>query len=302
MQLIFLLLVVLSCVTATPTKQIYTPTGSKKPKPSDYAGKDPTCVSRLVPVSISAVNTKLLFPEPDNQYNATQFVQSLAQVNSSTIRTANGGSNAIAKTYNISTTLCWPAGSSIERVHTLQILVHGLGLDKSYWDMGPGYSYVDAAVSAGYATLAYDRLGVGLSDHPDPIHVVQAFVDVEIQHALVTLARHSNITRKAFKRVVGVGHSYGSIVSLGHTAKYPKDFDAVILTGMSTSLQYLGPIILALSPAVAALNKPTDWKALPYAYLIHGTAISYQQAFFHYPYFDIDGRIPPSHHKRLLSR
>lgn len=30
-------------------------------------------------------------------------------------------------------------------------------------------SYVNAAAGAGYATLAYNRLGVGNSDHPDPI-------------------------------------------------------------------------------------------------------------------------------------
>jgi len=174
------------------------------------------------------------------------------------------------------------------------------------WTSHIGISAPDTATSMLPPALAtqrsrYDRLGVGVSDHPDPIQVVQALVDVEIQHALVALVRESKLTHNSFKKVVGVGHSYGSIVSLGHTAKYPKDFDAVILTGMSSSLQYLGPIVLALSPAAAALNNPTEWGTLPYAYLVHGTAISYQQAFFHYPYFDTDGRIPPTHHKKFMS-
>jgi hypothetical protein len=300
MQLILLVLIALSCVTGTPTEPTYVANGFKHSKSSNSAGKNATCVSGLVPVNISAVNTKLLLAEPDNQYNVTQFIQDFAQANTTIISTANGGSNAISGTYDISATLCWPAGSAIESVHTLQVLVHGLGLDKSYWDISPGYSYVDAAASAGYATLAYDRLGVGASDHPDPIQVVQAFVDVEIQHALVTLARQSRLIHNAFKTVVGVGHSYGSVVSLGHTAKYPKDFDAVILTDMSSpssSLQYFGLTVLATCPAVAALNNPAEWGTLSYGYLVHDTAISYQQPFFRYPYFDINGRIPAAHHK-----
>jgi len=71
MQLILLLLIALSCVTATATQQTYTPTGFKKPKPSYSAGKNATCVSGLVPVNISAVNTKFLLTEPENQYDVT---------------------------------------------------------------------------------------------------------------------------------------------------------------------------------------------------------------------------------------
>lgn len=282
-------------MTATPTERTYVANGFKHLKPNNSAGMKATCVSGLVPVNISAVNTKLLLVEPDNQYNVTQFIQNFAQANTTIISTVNGGPNTISGTYDISATLCWPAGSSIESVHTLQVLVHGLGLDKSYWDISPGYSYVDAAASTGYATLAYDRLGVGASDHPDPIQVVQVFVDGEIQHALVTLARLSRLIHNAFKTVVGVGHSYGSVVSLAHTAKHRKDFDAVILTGMSSpssSLQYFGPTVLATCPAVAVLNNPAEWG------LFHmGTSSMTQQfytkqPFFRYPYFDINGRIP----------
>ena len=41
----------------------------------------------------------------------------------------------------------------------------------SYWDFVPDnstedYSYVHAAADAGYVTFRYDRLGTGLSEHP----------------------------------------------------------------------------------------------------------------------------------------
>ena len=42
---------------------------------------------------------------------------------------------------------------------------------QSYWDFVPDnstedYSYVHAASDAGYVTFRYDRLGTGLSEHP----------------------------------------------------------------------------------------------------------------------------------------
>ena len=264
-------------------------TGFKNAQFSQSSGKKATCVSGLVPVRISAVNTKLLFPPPTSQYNVTEFIQELTQVGSTTLQTTNGGPNPITGTYNISATLCWPTdNATAAKVQTLQVLVHGVGLDKSYWDISPGYSYVDAAASAGYATLTYDRLGVGLSDHPDPIQVVQSYADVEIQHGLVNLVRTSQLGQCVFKNVVGVGHSYGSVVTVGETSKYPTDLDAVILTGVSSTLQYLASTILSNDPAVAALNDPAKWGALPYAYLVHETAISIQQPFFRYPDFDIN--------------
>ena len=72
-------------------------------------------------------------------------------------------------------------------------------------------SYVDAAADAGYATFSYDRLGVGASDHPDPIEVVQASLEVEVAHALIQALRDGVIGGNTFYKVVGIGHSLGSI-------------------------------------------------------------------------------------------
>jgi hypothetical protein len=53
----------------------------------------------------------------------------------------------------------------------VQVLVPGGDYTHVYWDWPnqPGtYSYVGWATQAGYATLNLDKLGYGLSDHPDP--------------------------------------------------------------------------------------------------------------------------------------
>ena len=97
-------------------------------------------------------------------------------------------------------------------ISTVQILSHGVGLDKLYWDIAPEYSYVDYTATNGYATLAYNRLGCGKSDHPDPIQILQAYMDVEVQHEIVQLLRAGKIGGFTSEYFVTVGHSYGSIV------------------------------------------------------------------------------------------
>src|SRR6266568_3346388 len=62
--------------------------------------------------------------------------------------------------------LCLPRGRAPQ---TVQLLVHGTTYNHTYWDFPdqvPKYSYVDAAVRAGYAVLAIDRIGDGQSSHP----------------------------------------------------------------------------------------------------------------------------------------
>lgn len=72
----------------------------------------------------------------------------------------------------ISGILCKPKDSgNITDPNTVQLLVHGLGFDSSYWDFSPddqtdAYSYVYAAAAAGHITFRYDRLGTGGSEHP----------------------------------------------------------------------------------------------------------------------------------------
>lgn len=107
---------------------------------------------------------------------------------------------------------------------------------RSYW-FGLYYSqsnsWVDYASSLGYATLSIDRLGNGLSDHPDPIVDVQLPYQTEELHQIILLARAGLIpeTNTNFTRIIVVGHSLGSVVANCLNAKYPADADATLLTG-----------------------------------------------------------------------
>ncbi|KAM5529222.1 ctr copper transporter family protein [Fusarium oxysporum f. sp. phaseoli] len=149
-------------------------------------------------------------------------------------------------TFNIAARYCEPEIKIPFKQHTLQILVHGITYDRNYWsgDGPPGsgyhgdqYSWIAFASKQGYPTLSIDRLGNGLSDHPDPITVVQLATHVETIHQLVLKARSGTLPGpskpRAFYKVIYAGHSFGSSVGNGLNAKYPSDVDATILTGFS---------------------------------------------------------------------
>lgn len=55
-------------------------------------------------------------------------------------------------------------------------------------------------------TLIHFLVGVGQSDKPDGINVVQSGTEVEILHQFIQMLRSSN----KYSKVVGIGHSYGS--------------------------------------------------------------------------------------------
>ena len=265
------------------------------------SGKGATCITGNVPIKISATNTKILLDEPANQTVVNELIQELFEANSALVNKTNGGPYPVHATFAIDTTLCFPntlvkAG----QVRTVQVLSHGVGLDKSYWDIAPGYSYVDAAAAAGYATVAYNRLGVGNSDHPDAIQVVQSFTEVEILHGIVSLLRSGRLGSRQFKSVIGVGHSYGSLLELAQTAKYPKDVDAAVLTGFTYDFSNLPLTVLANNPAIASINDPAKFGGLSNGYVVHATPESIQLPFFRFPYYEQDRKLGEMYLARMI--
>lgn len=132
--------------------------------------------------------------------------------------------------------------SGIKKSH-LFIATHGGLFDKRYWDpaINPSeYSFVDAAIAAGYSTLTYDRLGTGLSDKPDAYTIVQASLQLEILRKMTMEARSGDLLQHAraglgprvsFEKIIHLGHSFGSVLTNGLITTYPNLSDAAVLTG-----------------------------------------------------------------------
>jgi pimeloyl-ACP methyl ester carboxylesterase len=132
--------------------------------------------------------------------------------------------------------LCVPSGRSPD---TIQFLVHGGVYTGVYWefpDPSGGtdqYNYAAAANKAGFATLAIDRIGSGRSTHP-----LSTMITLESNaftvHQVVQAIRHGEITAlggERFRKVVYVGHSYGTVVGWILATDYGEGLDAAVFTG-----------------------------------------------------------------------
>lgn len=264
--------------------------GFNSPVTGPSTGGGASCISGLVQAAVTSNNIRLLYTGPGDQLSATETIQELLQANP---RSILGDVNPIRGTYNIYAKLCLPSNPSTARsVRTVQFLTHGDTSDSTYWDIAPGYSYVDAAAKAGYATLSYDRIGVGQSEHPDPVQVVQGPIQVEIAHFLVTQLRKGAFGGYLFKNFIGVGHSAGSTVTQGQTTKYPKDFDAVILTGISNVATYIAPSLASFNLIIANTDPSGKFRGIANGYLTPANQEGIQFSFFRYPYFDPRRKCP----------
>lgn len=130
--------------------------------------------------------------------------------------------------------LCLPGGTGSPATgtpQTVQVLVPGATYSGSYWNFPyepEKYSYVDAMLAAGYATLDLDPLGTGRSSHPLSALVTIAS-DADAVHQVIQDARNGDFGIR-FARVLLVGHSMGTAVAWREAAAY-RDIDGLIATG-----------------------------------------------------------------------
>lgn len=183
---------------------------------------------------------------------------------------------SINGTYNITATYCSPAKGS---ANVIQVLTHGVGFDRSYWNLpfnNFNYSYTNVAVNQyGFATLSYDRLGIGQSQHGDPLNFVQSWTEMSALEALSQMLRDGSIPGiPKFQKVLHVGHSYGSLQAVGLLKQNPDLWDGIALTGFSPQSLYLNFFELG-SDFIEAQSIAPDY---PLGYLAPGGTAALQEA------------------------
>jgi pimeloyl-ACP methyl ester carboxylesterase len=137
--------------------------------------------------------------------------------------------------------LCVPGGAT-----TVQVLIPGGTYDRTYWDVGfepSTHSFTRAQNNAGFATLALDRLGTGLSSKP-----LSTFVTASTQASAV----HQVIAslKPRFSKVIVAGHSIGSAMAMIEAGTY-RDVDGVLVTGFTHKMNYITvvPVLANMIPA-----------------------------------------------------
>ncbi len=157
--------------------------------------------------------------------------------------------------YRVAARFCSPLHDIPERRETLQILVHGITYTKDYWsgpstqDIGPGStnrSWVYYAAEQGYSVLAVDRLCSGQSSHPAGILECQLPLEAAILEKIMQAARDGALPSVAtkFRKIIYVGHSYGSLIGNWIAQSNPTAADQLHLTGFSERLLVGSPSIL----------------------------------------------------------
>ncbi|KAK7427216.1 hypothetical protein QQZ08_006329 [Neonectria magnoliae] len=239
------------------------------------------CKDITVPVSLTAENAVFDVEVPLTKIEVTNLFINLAQQGRNYPDLIQTGTKEVSGDYHLAATYCEP---DYGPGRGLQILTHGVGFDRQYWDFphnNYNYSYVAKAVDEhGYSTLTWDRLGVGASSKGHPIDEIQAALEIEALRELTSLATSGKIKGVSgkFTRVVHVGHSFGSVLSYGLANLYPELTDAIVLTGFSQVSNFL-PWFIHGNNFVPVKDSPLAAK-YPAGYVVPESTVGVHIGFF----------------------
>ena len=149
--------------------------------------------------------------------------------------------------HNIAAQLCFRGQVTPDT--PVQVLIHGGAYNHTYWDTPfrpETYSYVQAATLQGYATLNFDRLGYGASDHP-PAVTLNFNVAGFVTHQLVQMLRQGGLG-VTFNKVILNGHSMGALAAENEAANY-KDVDGLIVSGIGHDFNLTPNLATIFTPA-----------------------------------------------------
>ncbi|KAM4057703.1 serine aminopeptidase, s33 domain-containing protein [Hirsutella rhossiliensis] len=239
------------------------------------------CKNITVPISISSRNSVINLNIPKTEIEVTNMLLEFSKRNTNYSQSIITGHTSITKDYKLATTYCEPENGP---GHTLQVLTHGLGFDRSYWDFSYNnynYSYVNQAIRQGYSTLSWDRLGVGQSSHGDPLSEIQIALETAALKALTERVKDGKLgdVKTKFSKMVHIGHSYGSAITFSLSSMYPNITDGIVLTGFSQNPSFVANIALGGNFAPVKEN-PVLANKYPEGYLAPKSSIDVHIIFF----------------------
>ncbi|KAN0122921.1 hypothetical protein V8E51_001247 [Hyaloscypha variabilis] len=154
------------------------------------------CTDLLITIEITATTFVPNFAPFNGSTEATNFMLQL--LNGYTTAPFKGTQNNTSS-FIISAQYCTPSKPSA-RSTTLHLMT-------------------SAAISAGYSTFAWDRLGSGSSSFPDEYTILQSSTELAVLIELTTKIRTKTLKPcTSITKIIHVGHSYGSELTHGLAA------------------------------------------------------------------------------------
>ena len=243
-------------------------------------------------MSFTAESLPTTFPDFQNHYQSVAFLTTLSGRDSLS-SSPYGSPVNISLDLSVAAQFCSPKG--VKSPKAVQVLTHGLGFDHTYWQFGgpeSEYNYIKSATESGYATLSYDRIGNGKSTFADPYREEQLGIEVTVAATLTTLLREGRLSSIAKchiptpKKVLHIGHSFGSLITGTLAGSVPELSDGIVLTGYSTDSTYALNFAIGTNFHLASEAVPDRFAGLSTGYLTWADELANEFAFLYYPYFD----------------
>jgi pimeloyl-ACP methyl ester carboxylesterase len=147
--------------------------------------------------------------------------------NTTPVRVSLPGSTT---SYTVHGTLCrprtWAPGA-----RQVDVLVHGGTYSGLYWNLLPGYSFVDATLDNGRAVYYFDQIGSGASGKPSSTSITVEAASSVLHQVIQKMRAPARCGGYAFPVVNVIGHSIGSYTAIHEAARYPRDVNRLVVTG-----------------------------------------------------------------------
>jgi len=256
------------------------------------ASDSKTCYNYEIPVEVTAPYFKFIYDHWRNNNQLTDFLVGVIARNAPTALAPFLFAAPVNKTsrYTISATFCSPKADYAPKLDTVLLATHGIGFDGTYWNSAfdpAQYNFVDYAVAKGYSVFFYDRLGTGKSTKPSG-YDTQPLTQLAILKELTLLVRSGKYTGKlgAPKKIVHVGHSFGSVLSNALIGRNPGISDGAVLTGYGVNQTNMdqASTITGFAARIAKTVNPSKFGKLDTGFIATADIYAFQQLFFKSPF------------------
>lgn len=250
-----------------------------------------SCIDFNAPITVTAPSYIPAFTEFGNHYDAVSMLRRITTRPTGTEAPLFSGSTNATMTFSIDASFCF-ASDQPNRAQDIQVLSHGIGFDKSYWDFGgkdSEYNYVRAATNAGYATLSWSRPGTGASSSGNSYSILQSPFEAAVLIELTRLLRAGQLYAALpvpAGRVLHIGHSFGAGLSNVLISQAPHLSDGAVLTGYSHNSSWAPLFAVASTFHLAKEVDPQRWGDRSTGILTWPDELANQYVFFKQPNFD----------------